>query len=231
MKLKYLTIEAEIDVLGGLLEAERQDQLQMIVCLMRCYQSCCRLGIIYCYYKPDFFLSQETEKVGSSPIFEEVIQSLNDVGRETALFNCLEVSNDYIELAVVECLNNVPLSELDNGEIATAIRLLGSFKIYRGKNFRLKYGEQAKSEAIGILIRNLMRVVEDPDEEMEILSLLKSCVYFLKFNSISSDIKKFIASSHDEFKQALYANEQYLQKSKQLGLKEMRCAHLCCNGC
>jgi hypothetical protein len=82
---------------------------------------------------------------------------------------------------VVECLNNVPLSEFDNEEIATIIRLLGSYKnigagktefvlakIFwiltkltkekeekSGKDFRMKYGEKAIKEALDILIRNL----------------------------------------------------------------------------
>jgi len=79
------------------------------------------------------------------------------------------VPNDEVKLAVVECLNNVPLSEFDSEEIATIIRLLGSYKnigagkteyvlskIFwmltklandkesdAGKNFRLKFGEKA----------------------------------------------------------------------------------------
>lgn len=108
--------------------------------------------------------------------------SLNESQRETALFNCLEIPNDEVKLAVVECLNHVPLSEFDVEEIATIIRLLGGYKnigagktelvlsqIFwiltkltndkdpesSGKNFRLKYGERAISEGIDILIRNL----------------------------------------------------------------------------
>jgi len=113
-------------------------------------------------------------------IFEQVSQSLNDAGRETALFNCLEVPNDDVRLAVVECLNNVPLSELDNEEISTFIRLLSSCKnigagktelvlakIFwiltkvtkdqeedNAKNFRIKFGERAVKEGLDILIRN-----------------------------------------------------------------------------
>ena len=48
--------------------------------------------------------------------------------RETALFYCLQVPNDDVKLAVVECLNNVPLSEYDNEEISTLIRLLSTYK-------------------------------------------------------------------------------------------------------
>jgi hypothetical protein len=126
------------------------------------------------------FFSEEAEKFGSASVFDEVQQSLNDTNRENALFNCLEVPNDEVKLAVVECLNNVPLSELDNEEISTIIRLIGSCKnigagktelvlskIFwiltkltkdneedNGKNFRIKFGERAINEALEILIRN-----------------------------------------------------------------------------
>mmetsp|Transcript_7293 Transcript_7293/g.5585 ORF Transcript_7293/g.5585 Transcript_7293/m.5585 type:complete len:232 (+) Transcript_7293:161-856(+) len=126
------------------------------------------------------FFCEEAEKSNSAHVFEAVSQSLNSVQREAALFNCLEVPNDEVKLAVVECLNNVPLSEFEADEIATIIRLLGSYKnigagqtelvlskIFwivckltidkeseAGNNFRLKFGEKAISEALDILIRN-----------------------------------------------------------------------------
>ena len=59
------------------------------------------------------FFCEEAEKQAGGSVYEEVSQSLNDASRETALFNCLEVPNDDVKLAVVECLNNVPLSEFD----------------------------------------------------------------------------------------------------------------------
>ena len=126
------------------------------------------------------FFCEEAMHILSSSIFQEVSQSLNDSSREAALFNCLEIPNDEVKLAVVECLNNVPLSEFDTEEIATIIRLLGSYKnigagktefvlakIFwimtkltkdkesdSGKNFRMKFGEKAIAEALDILIRN-----------------------------------------------------------------------------
>jgi hypothetical protein len=60
----------------------------------------------------------ETAPPASKRIFEDASVALNDNGRETGLFNCLEVPNDEVKLAVVECLNNVPLSEFDNEEIS-----------------------------------------------------------------------------------------------------------------
>lgn len=138
------------------------------------------------------FFCEEAEKSSSVPIFHEVSMSLNKSERETALFNCLDVPNDDVKLAVVECLNHVPLSEFDTEEIATILRLLGSQKnigagktefvlsmIFwilikltndkdpdsSGKNFRVKFGEKAITECIDILTRNLQRLVDDEDEE------------------------------------------------------------------
>ena len=43
---------------------------------------------------------------------------MNENHREKALFNCLEIPNDEVRLAVVRCLYNVPLTELDDEEIS-----------------------------------------------------------------------------------------------------------------
>lgn len=128
-----------------------------------------------------------------------------------------------MKLAVVECLNNVPLSEFDTEEISTIISLLGSYKnigagktelvlakIFwiltkltkdkeseSGRNFRLKFGEKAIAEALDILIRNQMRNIEDIDEAEEKLALSISCLHFLKFASINPEMRKFLLNRHD----------------------------------
>ena len=51
-------------------------------------------------------------------------------------------------------------------------------------------------------------MVKDPDEEKEKLALSLSCIHFLKFASINPDLKKYLLNRHDQFKQALYADEQ-----------------------
>jgi hypothetical protein len=78
-----------------------------------------------------------------------------------------------------------------------------------GKNFRIKFGEKAISEALDILIRNLRRQVDDEEEEMEKLALSLSCLHFIKFTSINSDLKRHLLHRHDTFKDALYAEENY----------------------
>jgi len=76
-----------------------------------------------------------------------------------------------------------------------------------GKNFRMKFGERAITEALDILIRNQMRLVDDIEEEQEKLALSISCVHFLKYTSINPDLKKYMLNRHDDFKQALFADE------------------------
>ena len=156
---------------------------------------------------------------------------MNDANREVALFNCLEIPNDDVKLTVVECLNNVPLSEFEQEEIGSIIRVLSTYKnigagktefvlskIFwiltkltkdkesdSGKNFRLKYGEKGIKEALDILIRNLQRQVDDPAEEQEKLALSLSLIHFLKFTSVNPDLKRYMLNRHDDFKQAMYA--------------------------
>ena len=60
--------------------------------------------------------------------YEEVSKALNDAKREQALFKSLEMPNDGVKLAVVSCLNRVPLSEFDIDEIGQMVRLLGTYK-------------------------------------------------------------------------------------------------------
>jgi hypothetical protein len=144
------------------------------------------------------------------------------------------VPNDDVKLAVVACLNNVPLSEFDTEEIGTIIRLLGSYKnigagkteyvlakIFwiltkltkekedSGKNFRIKFGEKAITEALDILIRNQKRDVEDETEESEKLALSISIIHFLKFTSINHDLRRYMMNRNEAFKLALFSEEQY----------------------
>lgn len=58
---------------------------------------------------------------------------MNQNQRDTALFNCLEIPNDEVRLAVVGCLFNVPLKELEPEEIGQLIRLMSQQNIGAGK--------------------------------------------------------------------------------------------------
>ena len=49
---------------------------------------------------------------------------MNAAGRETALFNCLEIPSDDVKLAVVDCLYFVPIEQIDNEEMDSLIKTL-----------------------------------------------------------------------------------------------------------
>ena len=59
-------------------------------------------------------------------IFDTISESLNENGREDALFKCLAVPNDDVKLAVVKCLFVVPLDELDEPEIKQIVAIVGN---------------------------------------------------------------------------------------------------------
>jgi hypothetical protein len=44
---------------------------------------------------------------------------------------------------------------------------------------------------------------------MEKLALSLSCVHFLKFTSINPEVKRYLLNRHEQFKQALYAEETF----------------------
>jgi len=48
--------------------------------------------------------------------------------REDHLFNALDIPNDDVKLAVVQCLNRVPLEDLDTEEIGHVVRTIGTYK-------------------------------------------------------------------------------------------------------
>jgi hypothetical protein len=51
---------------------------------------------------------------------------LNRNRREDALLQCLNVPDDNVRLAVVECLFVVPLDEFDSSEIAQIVKIMNN---------------------------------------------------------------------------------------------------------
>lgn len=70
-----------------------------------------------------YFCSEAEGNKGNS-LFDATSASLNSNRRETALFNCLEIPDDAVRLAVVECLLVVPLDEYDMDEINRVIKVI-----------------------------------------------------------------------------------------------------------
>ena len=142
---------------------------------------------------------------GVQDVCENVARDLNDNNREEFLFACLVVPSDSVQNAVVDCLCEVPLSELDGDEIAQLVNMLnevtnisaGETELVLGKSFRLltklaldpingdsfrsTRAEAAINAALSILQRNSERDTRESDkEDGEKYALSASIVRYLE---------------------------------------------------
>ena len=62
--------------------------------------------------------------VESNKLYDKCSQKLDEIGREEALFVVLSINNDKIRLAIMNCILNVPLDELDENEILNIFNTL-----------------------------------------------------------------------------------------------------------
>jgi hypothetical protein len=147
---------------------------------------------------------------------KEVSQALNESSREQCLFNALEIPSDIVKLAVVKCLDKVPLKEIDIDEIGHIVRVLASYKnlgvgkteevlaqiflllckmCKKREDFRVKFGEMVMTECLSIAKRNQERDLGDEEgENQEKMYLTMSCVMFLKECSLHDNLKNHLNS-------------------------------------
>jgi hypothetical protein len=158
-----------------------------------------------------FCLEAENYDDNQNVLFDAVSYSLNNNNREAALFNCLNVPDDNVKLAVVSCLFVVPLDELESDEITQITAIMSQcnnigagktelvlstvywicYKLSVGdpeevdssKIFQMKFGENTINEALTILQRNLIRVSDQEDEDREKYALSLSILNFIKASS------------------------------------------------
>ena len=66
------------------------------------------------------FICREASSNQKNDLFNEMSAALNesDNSREQALFNCLEVPDDDVKLAVVKCLFVINIEDIDSAEIS-----------------------------------------------------------------------------------------------------------------
>ena len=148
--------------------------------------------------------------------FKEISDSLNKNDREKYLFQCFAIPDDDVRLTLVNCILQVPLSELEIEEINYLMKAVSESKnIGAGKteeiistiflifinlvedqnqlvskNFRVKYCKEAISHCLEILLKNQKRRIEDKEEADEKLMLSIACLYFLKAASKSPEMAK-----------------------------------------
>ena len=187
-----------------------------------------------------FFSEKSVEENTQSPVIQEICKqvsnTLNSNNREEHLFNCLEIPNDSVKLAVVKCLDKIPIEEIDIEETGHIVRILGNYKNLgvgrteevlsqvflllnklvmdpeKGEDFRNKFGEMVISECLSILNRNQQRDLRDNEQEnKEKLYLTLSCVMFLKKCSSFESLKPFFENKNAEekMKSILKAEELY----------------------
>ena len=120
----------------------------------------------------------------------------------------MKVPDDKVRLAVVSCLFVIPLDEYEQEEIdsltktvtnckniaagetelvlSTIYWVFAKFALGNGEEiescemFQEKFGERTINEALYILKKNLLRVVDDEDEDQEKVSLSVSILNFIK---------------------------------------------------
>lgn len=165
-----------------------------------------------------------------------ISRTLDANHREDLLFNCLEIPNDSVKLAVVKCLDKIPVEEIDIEETGHIVRILGSYKnlgvgrteevlsqiflllskiLDNGKkrqDFIEKFGEMVITECLGILLRNQLRNLKlNHEENYEKLFLTVSGVHFLKKCSEHKELYPFMENvrAEDTMREILKAEESF----------------------
>ena len=91
----------------------------------------------------------------NSPLYKrcrEYSTILNSHGREQILFNCLQIPDDDVKLAVVQSLDQVDIEEIEVDELTFFVRLLESYK---------NLGAGKTEEVLAVIFIILTKVVRD----------------------------------------------------------------------
>lgn len=186
-----------------------------------------------------FFSSKAIDDTAPADVRQNCVsisQTLNANNREEYLFNCLEIPNDSVKIAVVLCLDKIPISEIDIEETGHIVRVLGSYKnlgvgrteevlsqIFlllakmvedneKGEDFRSKFGEMVITECLGILNRNQQRDLRDNESEnLEKMYLTSTAVLFLKKCSNYANLKPLmeVPAAEEKMRSILKAEENF----------------------
>lgn len=81
------------------------------------------------------------------------------------------------------------------------------------KIFQTKFGEQCINEALSILSRNLLRVSDMPEEDVEKNALSMSILNFIKASTKAPYMKKYMLFKNHYFKQILMNEDLYSSSS------------------
>ena len=216
---KYLNLEATNKLKNGKLDLSDQHNSLMndlVISILNLIELICKEAV--------------RKKSSSHKYFKKISDILNENDRERYLFNWFDIPYDQVKLALVHCILQVPLKELDIEEInylmkvvretknigagqaeeiisaifLIFIKLIKDQENIASNSFRVKYGKTAISQWLKILLKNQSRKIEEEEEAEEKLTLSISCLYFLKEASREPDMRRFMSES--DFKQDFIKN-------------------------
>ena len=167
------------------------------------------------------FYCAEANK-GKNQTAVAVARDLNENKREALLFDCLNTPNEHVKLAVIACLQEVPLAELDSSEVKHLVDdlngqtnlsggqveveiIAGSFalltrlcladQVSTSNDFRNRFGTTTVSAALAILARNERRNTRGQAKEtVQKAKLSRECVRFLLACSVFPELRSCLTS-------------------------------------
>lgn len=121
------------------------------------------------------YFCKESEINTKNKLFSSISQSLNENRREDALFNCLNIMDDNVRLAVVQCLFVVKLDDFDSDEISKITRIMSNCNnIGAGKT------EMVLSTIYWICTKFVVKPLQEPDIDHH-----SSDIFMMKFGEKS----------------------------------------------
>ena len=189
-------------------------------------------------------------------VIDDVNRELNRSNREDTLFELLKVNCEGVKMAVIDCLNNVPLEQFSYSEMKFIVNLLTTYqglssgimdtvlgklmwitsKLVKdqaesvGKTFRNRLADQAIKEAIAILSKNSLRAsIKDPAKWKPQMFLALSVVHFFKCASMTPDLAKKISQYQSQFCEFLKDDEFLLLNSNEYYPLELEKSGMGCN--
>lgn len=168
-------------------------------------------------------IQQPSEDREIQKICDIVSKELDEQERDRKLFNCLEIDNDDLRLAIVDILNSLPISQYNNVDVQALwskvdnqqnVRtgkielILGTIYIILSKivadqstelgaNFVKTNGKQCLNKTLELLRKNMERDLRNDPEEQEEKDQLTCCaILFLKYLMRIQDMYMTVEPPH-----------------------------------
>jgi len=194
-----------------------------------------------------FCAASRKPKCCSAGVIEKVNDALNNSNREDILFDLLSTNSIDVKLAVVDCLNNVPLNQFSSDEMQRMVTLIKVNKTAVGKGmivlgkiiwivsklskdqedkvgviFRKHYAKKTIKLVLDILLD--IRLSTCSKEEIQYHEFLAlSCVHFLQCCSMTKELDQYISTFSGPFCSIIKEDENIhkrIPNAPSLGVEE-----------